>query len=203
MDPQGNKWFATEYGISKFDGTNWTTYNTFNTASLADDRYISVAVDSQNNKWFGTYDKGLSKFDGAAWTTYTCSNSGLAWDCVSAITVDAQGNKWFGTWSGVSESPPGFTAIKSAKKGFPPVSSLSVQVRNSLLTISLPSLMPGRAVAIAVYNASGRKIVNQNAPSGIGHFSLEIPGLSSGAYLLVVNDGSRKATAWFYFPRGQ
>ena len=33
IDAQGNKWFATNGGgVSKFDGTNWTTFNTLERA---------------------------------------------------------------------------------------------------------------------------------------------------------------------------
>jgi hypothetical protein len=28
IDAQGNKWFCTDCGVSKFDGTNWTNYTT-------------------------------------------------------------------------------------------------------------------------------------------------------------------------------
>ena len=27
IDSEGDKWFGTNIGVSKFDGTNWTTYN--------------------------------------------------------------------------------------------------------------------------------------------------------------------------------
>ena len=27
---EGNKWFGTDGGVSKFDGANWTTYTTSN-----------------------------------------------------------------------------------------------------------------------------------------------------------------------------
>jgi hypothetical protein len=41
IDAQGNKWFASEgNGVLKFDGANWTTYNTSN-SGLADN-YPSV-----------------------------------------------------------------------------------------------------------------------------------------------------------------
>ncbi len=29
VDAQGNKWIGTENGVSKFDGTNWTTLHTW------------------------------------------------------------------------------------------------------------------------------------------------------------------------------
>ena len=82
------------------EGT-WTTYNTSN-SGLASDYILSIAVDAEGNKWFGT-NNGVSKFDGQNWTTYDTSNSGLANNDVNAIAIDAEGNKWFGTHSGVSK----------------------------------------------------------------------------------------------------
>jgi len=97
-------WFATDgQGAYKFDGANWTNYNTVN-SDLSDDDVYSVGIDKDNNLWFGTY-AGLSKFDGTNWTTYTNSNTdgGLASDRVRAIAMDKDDNLWFGTNAGLSK----------------------------------------------------------------------------------------------------
>lgn len=41
-------------GVSKFDGTNWTTY-------LAGSNIVSIAIDAEGNKWFGG--DGLCKLE--------------------------------------------------------------------------------------------------------------------------------------------
>ena len=101
IDSGGNKWFGTwEKGVSKFDGTNWTTYTAYD--GLVSNRVLSIAIDSEGNNWFGT-DGGISKFDGTNWTTYTTSD-GLAGKNVTSIEIDSEGNKWFGTYyKGVSK----------------------------------------------------------------------------------------------------
>lgn len=97
IDAQGNKWFGTYgSGVSKFDGINWTYYNTTN--GLCDIYVRSLATDAHGNLWVGTYN-GVSKFDGTNWTTYTTAD-GLADNNVTAIAKDAQGNIWFGTFYG-------------------------------------------------------------------------------------------------------
>ena len=45
-------------GVSKFDGTTWTTYTTAD--GLVDNNVTAIAIDAQGNKWFGTYN-GVSK----------------------------------------------------------------------------------------------------------------------------------------------
>src|SRR5690606_34754972 len=90
IDSDGNKWFGTTIGVSKFDGTNWTLYNVSNTSGgLADNTVYAIAIDSAGNKWFGT-NKGVSKFDGTNWTVYNVSNTsgGLADNTVYAIAID-------------------------------------------------------------------------------------------------------------------
>ena len=40
-------------GLAKFDGVNWTVYNTEN-SGLPDNGVMSVGIDAQGNKWIGT-----------------------------------------------------------------------------------------------------------------------------------------------------
>ena len=97
VDEQGNKWFGTAgSGVSKFDGSTWTTYNISN-SGLVHDFVISVTIDIEGNKWFGTVGGGVSKFDGTTWTTYNKDNSGLTSNTILSIAIDGEGNKWFGT----------------------------------------------------------------------------------------------------------
>ena len=83
-------WFGTNSGVSKFDGTTWTTYNTSN-SELVYNRVEAIAVDDvEGNIWFGTR-WGASKFDGSNWTIYDNIRF------ISAIAIDQEGNIWFGT----------------------------------------------------------------------------------------------------------
>ena len=104
IDSEGNKWFAYGFsgeGVSKFDGTNWTTYTTDD--GLADNNVDYIVIDQEGIKWFvyGYNAKGVSKFDGTNWTTYTESD-GLINNRVLSIGIDSEGNKWFGTRAGLS-----------------------------------------------------------------------------------------------------
>ncbi|MDD5528643.1 MAG: T9SS type A sorting domain-containing protein [bacterium] len=84
-------------GLAKFDGTNWTLYDTLN-SGLPDNWITAIAIEG-NNKWIGDYDDGLVKFDGTNWTVYDTLNSGLPDNDVRVITIDGN-NKWIGTWGG-------------------------------------------------------------------------------------------------------
>jgi signal transduction histidine kinase/ligand-binding sensor domain-containing protein len=65
IDHQGNIWFATLSGISKFDGTSFTNYNTGN--GLISDFTSKIFIDSRNTIWISTV-YGLSIFDGKSFT---------------------------------------------------------------------------------------------------------------------------------------
>jgi ligand-binding sensor domain-containing protein len=77
--------------------TNYTT-----TDGLPDNFIIGgVAVDSNNNKWFGTA-AGVAKFNNTAWSVYTTTD-GLIDNYTTCIAVDKNNNVWVGTNNGVSK----------------------------------------------------------------------------------------------------
>ena len=58
----GNIWIGTWYGgLARFDGTNWTVYNTSN-SGLPDIYAKSIAIDTFGNIWIGTNSRGLAVF---------------------------------------------------------------------------------------------------------------------------------------------
>lgn len=97
IDSHDNIWFGLSGGgITKYDGSTWTSYSTSN--GLAGNTVYAIAFDAQGNKWFGT-NNGVSKFDDTNWTTYK-TEDGLASNYVSAIAIDGRNTKWFGTYGG-------------------------------------------------------------------------------------------------------
>jgi len=95
IDGSGSTWIGTYGGgLAKFDGTNWTVYDTSN-SGLPHNEVLSLAINGTGNKWIGT-GGGLAKFDGANWTVYNTENSGLPSDVVYAIAVDKKGDIWVG-----------------------------------------------------------------------------------------------------------
>jgi ligand-binding sensor domain-containing protein len=98
VDSAGVKWFGTTSGVTKFNGTNWTTYTSSN-SGLPFNLAMSMGIDRDGNMWFGTdSNTGVTKFDGAnSWTNYRTAD-GLAGNYVTDITKDG-GNVWFACWS--------------------------------------------------------------------------------------------------------
>jgi len=101
QDRQGNLWFGTDNGLSRFDGTNWVSYRQGNGShDLIGKRVLALHVDRLDVLWVGT-DRGLMRIEGENWQRLT-SADGLAEDKVYAILEDPQGVLWFGTDRGVS-----------------------------------------------------------------------------------------------------
>jgi ligand-binding sensor domain-containing protein len=107
VDGDGTKWFGTVEGVTKFDGANWTTYNTSN-SDLPHNSIYAITQDIDGNYWFGT-GLGCAKFDGVNWTAYTDLAGGVIDAAVRGIGVDTMGRIWtannpneFGDPGGVS-----------------------------------------------------------------------------------------------------
>ena len=85
-------------GLVKFDGTNWTVYNSQNTLLSPYVTIKSIAIDKRGNKWFATYggaNTGNLKFDNTEWTAFTRTNSPLPSDYISWLGLDNNDNIWF------------------------------------------------------------------------------------------------------------
>ncbi len=94
IDQSGNKWFATSEGLSKFDGSSWTTYTGSNSDMISSNLY-DVAVDDSGHIWLGS-PAGAMEFDGTNWTDY------YNYSDIFVTTVDGEGKVWLGTrYSGV------------------------------------------------------------------------------------------------------
>ena len=104
IDGSGNKWFGTTAGVSKFNGTTWTSYTNANTTGgLANNDVRGMQTDASGNYWFATFGSGVSVFDGnSTWKTHTTTD-GLISNNTRNIKKDASNNMWIGTDGGVSK----------------------------------------------------------------------------------------------------
>lgn len=96
VDPSNNVWIGFQrIGAGKFDGTNWTVYDTTN--GLPSNNVLSFAFQGYD-AWIGT-SKGLAKFNGSTFAIYDSLNSGLTTNYIFSLFVDGN-NFWIGTKNG-------------------------------------------------------------------------------------------------------
>lgn len=95
--PDGSLWFAHENGLSKYDGSTFTSIETPNRIVS----FITIAVDSNGIVWTGG-PNGLSRWDGRNLTTYTTKN-GLTSDRIYDIVIDELNHIWLCTQAGITK----------------------------------------------------------------------------------------------------
>jgi ligand-binding sensor domain-containing protein len=100
-DRYGLMWFATDDGLNKFDGTNFTVYRyqRGDTTSLRSNEVLALHEDKKGNLWIGTSGGGLSLYNREkdAFIHYPIkgSNSGLRRnDVIRSICSDYSGKIW-------------------------------------------------------------------------------------------------------------
>jgi len=115
QDREGNFWFGTSGGVTRYDGVNFTTFTTKD--GLAHNQVGPILQDKDGYIWFGTGSvltrggRGVSRYDGTTFTTFT-TKDGLADNTVLSIIQDQENYLWFGTYGGVSRyNGQGFTTF--------------------------------------------------------------------------------------------
>jgi len=108
QDSQGFMWFATEDGLDKYDGYNFTVYknNPDDSSTISDNFIWTVYEDKNGIIWVGTNSGGVCKFDRELekFTTYKNipgNPNSLIFNNVRAIYEDTHGILWIGTENGL------------------------------------------------------------------------------------------------------
>jgi ligand-binding sensor domain-containing protein len=101
IDSANNVWAGTDFGLAKFDGTNWEIFNTQN-SGLTDNLIRAIEFDSLGHLWVGTLIEGLFHYDGVSWTNYSMANSGLPDNQIKDIEFDLDGFLWVATTGGLA-----------------------------------------------------------------------------------------------------
>jgi ligand-binding sensor domain-containing protein len=91
----GYLWSASQEGLSRFDGTSFTTYDHRKTEGVPANTFTALAVDSAGTLWAGTFDRGLlhvvnGEFSAVAW------EPGPQEQPIRALRFDAAGDLWVG-----------------------------------------------------------------------------------------------------------
>ncbi len=110
QDRQGFLWFATEDGLDKYDGYNFTVYknNPNDSTSISDNFIWTIYQDRNGIIWVGTNSGGLCRFDTERekFTTYTNNPdnpNSLVFSNVRTIFEDSDGFLWIGTERGLDK----------------------------------------------------------------------------------------------------
>lgn len=107
QDHLGFMWFATEDGLNKYDGYNFTVYKNdpADETTISDNFIWTIYEDSEGNIWSGTNNGGLSMLDRSTETFINYKNNPSDKNCISnnnvrCILEDKNGYLWIGTEGG-------------------------------------------------------------------------------------------------------
>jgi len=88
-DSIGNVWVGTDKGLSKYDGTNWTTYNTKNSPILSDN-IRKIVIDKQGKKWINfntSLDLKFNIFDDVKWDSLVLTATPYDMNSIPEISI--------------------------------------------------------------------------------------------------------------------
>jgi signal transduction histidine kinase/ligand-binding sensor domain-containing protein/CheY-like chemotaxis protein len=100
QDTRGYLWLATNGGMCRFDGEQFTTYTIQD--GLPSNTITHLLEDQHGNIWITTREHGICRFDGNTFTTFT-TRDGLGDNQAWVIFEDSTGNIWFGTDGGATQ----------------------------------------------------------------------------------------------------
>lgn len=168
IDGLGNKWFGTQgAGLSKYDGTTWTNYDTSNSGLLYPG-VQSLATDASNNLWVTTSYTlaGVVKFDGTTWTSYNTSNSGLPSNIIKSIYADGD-TIWLSTYSGLAKFDGTTWTVYNTSN-----SSISSSMANAIEKDGDGNLWLMHYTNLEKFD--GNNFTIHSIPSGLNNYSMTI-----------------------------
>lgn len=233
IDSEGNIWLSAwdayavgieyGYGLTKFDGTNWTTYNIYN-SPLTSNTIFDITVDKEDNLWLSTCAGGLVKYDRKnGWTVYNTQNSGIAFDSQGMVAIDSYGNKWITgeNNSGLSIFREGGVILTDIPdneensihaefflyQNYPNPFNPTTKIKYTI-SASFYQSKEGTLVSLKIYDLLGREImtlVNEEKYPGTYEVEFNINslkrGLVSGTYFYQLRAGEFVSTKKFILVR--
>ncbi len=163
QDKKGFLWFATEDGLNRYDGYNFTIFknNNENKLSIPDNFIWTIFEDENGTLWIGTNSGGLAEFDYEKEKFVTYKNisndiNSLTLNNVRAVCEDRKGNIWVGTENGLDKFDRSKKTFTHYKNNPDDPNSLSNNVILSIFEDKNDNLWFGSNGGLNKYN------VNQN-----------------------------------------
>jgi signal transduction histidine kinase/ligand-binding sensor domain-containing protein len=162
QDAQGFLWLATQVGLYKYDGHQYTSYHhePSNPNSPADDNIWCVAADKAGYVWLGPARMGLDRFDPATglFTHFRHKNNdpgSLGNDTVITMLQDHEGTLWIATLGGLDRFDSKSNKFLHYKNNANDPSSLSCNVVMAIYEDKQQTIWVGTGTPFQGYDNCG------------------------------------------------
>jgi ligand-binding sensor domain-containing protein len=108
----GYIWMGTFGGLVRFDGVQFTTFNSANTPQIKANGIFGLHEDRAGGLWAATQESGIVRYHHGAFSSLTLAD-GLSDDFVRVIEEDSTGVVWIGTNKGLDRLTRKGTSDKS------------------------------------------------------------------------------------------
>lgn len=158
-DHYGLMWFATDDGLDKFDGTNFTVYRNKqgDTTTLQANEILALHEDRGGNLWVGTSGGSLSLYDRRhdCFINFPSGNqpNAINNNVIRSICSDYRGRIWIANFSGVNILDPAIHQISRLKGS---ANELFSQTCTCILEDMQHRIWIGTAAGLFVYDPSTR-----------------------------------------------
>jgi ligand-binding sensor domain-containing protein len=169
IDGDNTKWLASMQGFIKYDGTQFTVWNTENSI-LPANIIFDIKRDASGNIWLAC-DQHLVRFDGREFTAYPSPlvEENNIMNFITCLEFDDRGNIWFGTkLSGLFKFTPvreNFRQVLNATTDIKTVAGNNAGnnffIHGTGSELSVDFLLTDAAgVSLSVFNLQGREVVS-------------------------------------------
>src|SRR5205823_9198398 len=112
----GYLWFGTEEGLVRFNGAEFSVFNSANSPGLEHNEIMALLADQRDGSlWIGT-NGSLTRYNSGQFTPYV-PESGSSQIFVTALAQDSLGNLWIGTEAGLTLLKDGKLVPYADQKG--------------------------------------------------------------------------------------
>lgn len=193
-DHYGLMWFATEDGLNKFDGSNFTVYRykSDDSTGIQSNDIRSLHEDKSGNLWIGTSGGSLSLFDRKknAFITFPANKAdALSSNIIRSICSDYKGKIWVATFNGLDELDPKTRKIKNHLRQYSSKGSFPALTFNCLIEDSKRRIWVGSNNGIYLYQRA------TNTFRLFQHNASDPAGLCDNAVSSIVED--KTGNIWF------